>query len=299
MWKDPIENLIHLYEDGAFSRRDIIARLTKVTGSAAAALAALESAGLAEVALNTCPAGASVPESDPSLINQSLTISGEGGPLYIYQSLPADIGQGPKPAVMVVHENRGLTDYIKDVNRRVAKAGFVSVAVDLLSRQGGTQAFPDPADALAAYNRTQLPERLADMMSTLLTIRDQVYVKGDRLGVVGFCAGGGNVLALATKTNIVAAAAVYYGTPMPAAEQLANITAPMISFWGELDRAVTGAVPQLITALQGDTNKRYSMHIYPDVRHAFHNDTGTNYNAGAACDAWSKTIAWFNEFLNT
>lgn len=298
MWIDPIENLIHLYEDGAFSRRDIIARLTKVTGSAAAAIAALQSAGLAEVTPNTCPAGASVPESDPSLINQMLTINGEGGPLYIYQSRPADFSVGPRPAVMVVHENRGLTEYIKDVNRRIAKGGFVSVAVDLLSRQGGTQAFPDPADALAAYNRTQAAERRADLTSTLLTLRDQSYIRGERLGVVGFCAGGGNVLDLATSTNLLAAAAVYYGTPMPAADQLANITAPMIGFWGELDRAVTGNVPRLITALQADPNRRYAMHIYPDVRHAFHNDTGTNYDAAAACDAWAKTMAWFNRFLN-
>ena len=143
MDKDPIKSLIHLYEDGAFNRRELISRLTRYTGTAAAAIAAVESAGLAEAQVSSgCPVGVSVPANDPSLVSQTLSIHGEGGRLFVYQSLPNDYATVRRPAVVVVHENRGLTDYIKDVTRRLAKAGYVAIAVDLLSRQGGTPGLP-------------------------------------------------------------------------------------------------------------------------------------------------------------
>src|SRR5947208_2591676 len=176
MWNDPISSLLHLYEDGALNRRDLIQRLAKLTGSVAAALAAMESAGLAQVAAPVCPTGVQVAENDPAVFSQMLTISGEAGPLYVYQSLPANSGGERKPAVVVIHENRGLNAHIMDVTRRFAKAGYVGLAVDLLSHQGGTGKFPDPADATAAYNRTTVNERRQDMLSAVLTIRDQVYV---------------------------------------------------------------------------------------------------------------------------
>src|SRR5688572_21831233 len=197
MYQDPIKNLIHLYEDGALNRRDLITRLTRYTGSAAAAIAAVESAGLAEAQTTGCLAGVQVSESDRSVINQPTTIHGEGGRIKVYLSLPADWASAPRPAVVVIHENRGLNEHIKDVTRRVAKAGYVAIGVDLLSRQGGTDAFPDPVDAGNAYNRTQPAERLQDLRSALLTIREQSYVRDGRVGAIGFCAGGGEVFNLA------------------------------------------------------------------------------------------------------
>src|SRR4051794_23626992 len=125
MWADRISNLIHLFEDGQLNRRELVERLTKCTGSVAAAIAAINAAGLAEAQTATCPAGVQGPENDPGLFSQTLTILGEGGPLFIYQSLPSDWAQARRPAVLVIHENRGITDYIKDVTRRVAKAGYV------------------------------------------------------------------------------------------------------------------------------------------------------------------------------
>ena len=119
----------------------------------------------------------------------------------MYQSLPNDYATVRRPAVVVVHENRGLTDYIKDVTRRVAKAGYVAIAVDLLSRQGGTEVFNDPEAAGAAYNRTRTEERREDILSTLVKSRDQPYVQGDRLAALGFCAGGGDVFNVAVNTT--------------------------------------------------------------------------------------------------
>lgn len=297
MHSDSIGDLIHLYEDGQLSRRDVIARLTRYTGSLAAALAALASAGLAEAQIAQCPTGVRVPESDPSVFSQLLAIHGEAGPLYVYQSLPSNSSGKRLPAVLVVHENRGLTDYIKDVTRRIAAAGYVGLAVDLLSRQGGTANFPDAESAGAAYSRTRPDERRSDMLSALMTIRDQSYVQGDRLAAIGFCAGGGNVWDLVQNTNLLSAAAVYYGTPVPNAEQVARINTPVLAIYAELDRNITAALGPAIQALASG-NKRFEVHIYGNAAHAFHNDTGARYDPAAACDAWAKTLTFFARHLN-
>jgi carboxymethylenebutenolidase len=294
---DPIKSLIHLYEDGAFNRRELITRLTKYTGSIAAATALVESTGLAQQPVAGCLTNVRVSENDPSVFSQMLTIHGEGGPLFVYQSLPRDYASGRRPAVLVIHENRGLNDHILDVNRRVAKAGYVALAVDLLSRQGGTSQFPDPVQATAAYNRTTVEERRQDMLSALLTIRDQVYVAGNRLGVIGFCAGGGNVWDLAVNTDQLSASVIFYGPPPPV-EQLANLNAPVLGLFAEQDRGITGRLGPVLTALN-DGQKPYELHIYQNARHAFHNDTGASYEPTAACDAWQKTLTFFARHLNT
>jgi carboxymethylenebutenolidase len=297
MFNDPIKNLIHLYQDGAFSRRELIGRLTKYTGTVAAATAIVDSTGLAQSPPAAgCLTDVRVSETDPAVISQMITIHGEGGPLYVYQSLPRDYASARRPAVLVIHENRGLNDHIMDVTRRVAKAGYVGLAVDLLSRQGGTAQFPDPVQATAAYNRTQPLERRQDMLSALLTIRDQTYVRGNRLGVVGFCAGGGNVWDLALNTDQLSAAVVFYGPP-PTPDQLSTLNAPLLGLFAEQDRGITGRIGGILTALS-DMQKPYELHVYQDARHAFHNDTGAAYDPTAACDAWSKTLAFYAKHLN-
>jgi carboxymethylenebutenolidase len=295
-FRDPVHNLLHLYEDGALTRRDLVSRLTKYTGSLAASAAVIQEAGLAQATAQACPAGVQVAENDPAVINQLLTVHGEAGPLYVYQSLPADYASARRPAVLVVHENRGLTDHIKDVTRRVAKVGFVAVGVDLLSREGGSHTITDPVQQSAAFGRTTPQTRLQDMASALMTIRDQPYVQGDRLGAVGFCAGGGDVFNLATSTNLLNAAVVFYGT-VPQPEQLANMQAALLGHFAELDTNINGRLPVLMTALNAG-RKRHELHVHWNTGHAFHNDTGPRYDAEAACDAWSKTIRFFNRLLN-
>ncbi len=293
---DRIAGLIHLYEDGALNRRDVIRKLVGCTGSMAAAMAVLESTGLAQTTTAACAGDVRVAENDPAIYAEMLTLYGSG-PLYVYQARPsADSFTQPRPAVLVVHENQGLTNHIKDVTRRVAKAGYVGIAVDLLSRQGGSGQFPTPETAAAAYNRTRPEERREDMLSTLYTIREQPYVLREKLGAVGFCAGGGNVYDLAIHTDQLRAAVVFYGPAPNPVDQISQITAPLLCIYPELDRGTTTPLSAVLSTLIAN-NKRYALHIYENTNHAFHNDTGPRYDAGAACDAWSKTLVFFNEHL--
>jgi carboxymethylenebutenolidase len=297
MHNDRVRSLLHLYEDGALNRRELVRRLIQATGTTAAAIAAIEAAGLANAQTSTCPDGVKVAESDPAIRAQTLTIHGEGGPLFIYQALPADYQSRRLPAVIVIHENRGLNEHIKDVTRRFAKAGYVAVAVDFLSRQGGTHQFPDAEAAGQAYGRTTVEGRRQDMLSVLLTISDQTYVRGDRVGVIGFCAGGQNVFELAMNTDKLAAAVAFYGAPPNPVEQVEKINAPLLGIYAELDRNTNTRVPAMMTTMM-NLQKRHALHVYWGTRHAFHNDTGAAYDPGAACDAWAKTLAFFNVHLN-
>lgn len=298
MYEDnKIDSIIHLFEDGAFSRRELFDRLKRHTGSAAAATAAIAAAGLANAQQPTgCLAQVSVPDNAPDLLGEDLTLTSDGGPLLVYQVRQRD-AVGPRPAVLVIHENRGLVEHIRDVTRRVARAGFVGVGVDLLSRQGGTRQFPDADTQAAAYNRTRPEERRADMINALLFMRDQGYVRGDRLGVIGFCAGGSNVFDLAVNTDLLAAAVVFYGAAPTPIDQVARLRSPLLGIFAELDRGFTGRVPELVTALMAN-NKSFGLRVYQNANHAFHNDTGPRYDPTAACDAWANTLEFYNRYLN-
>jgi carboxymethylenebutenolidase len=149
----------------------------------------------------------------------------------------------------------------------------------------------------AAYGRTRPEERRADILSTINTIREQSYVRGDRIGIVGFCAGGGNVLDVVQYTDKLGAAVAFYGTPVPAVTAVPGITSPILLNYGELDRNITASIGPFMQAL-AQQQKRFEVHVYSNANHAFHNDTSPRYDPGAACDAWAKTLEFFNRYLN-
>ena len=292
----PIESLVHLYVDGAFSRRELIQRVARHTGSIAAALAALSGYNLAYAQTgDSCPAGISVPADAPDLNIFDVQYAGEASVLFGHLAYPMTSESQKWPGVLVVHENRGLVEHIRDVTRRVARAGFVALGVDLLSRQGGSQSFPDPAELGRAYSRTTAEERLADLKSSFAYLKSLDIVQGG-IGAVGFCAGGGNVWNLAVNQEALAAAVPFYGSPVPSAADIERIKSPVLAIYAELDRNLTLRMPDAITTML-NRQKTFGVHIYQGVGHAFHNDTGPAYNSAAACDAWSRTLAWFNKFL--
>ena len=295
--QDAVGRLVHLYIDGAFNRRELMRRVAGYTGGVASAMAALSAQGVAE-ADNTvaCPADASVPADAPDLNASDVQFNGDAGPIFGHLAYPKTNDPQNLPGVIVVHENRGLVEHIKDVTRRVARAGFVGLGVDLLSRQGGTQQFPDAVSQMNAYANTTPDQRRADLISGIAYIRSLTFVQPTRIGTVGFCAGGGNVWDLAVNVPELSAAVAFYGTPLPPVEQLATIQSPVLGMYAELDRALTLRTPPVITAMITQ-QKTFAFRIYQGVGHAFHNDTGPAYDPWAACDAWGQTIAWFNKFL--
>jgi carboxymethylenebutenolidase len=298
MYEDssPIASLVHLYFDGAFSRRELVRRVAGHTGSIAAAAAVLTNMGVAEAQQLSCPADVTVPPDAPDLVTQDVQFPGDAGPLFAYLAQPRTDDPSPIPGVLVIHQNRGLVDYIKDVTRRVARAGYVGLGVDLLSRQGGTQQFTDPVTQMQAYNRTTQPERRADLLSSLAYMKTLPSILLGAIGSVGFCAGGGNCFDLAVNSPDVSAAVVFYGAPPNPIEMLDNLAAPLLGHYAELDRTLTGQTPNIITGLLS-RQKTFGLHIYQGANHAFHDDTGPAYNPAAACDAWARTIAWFDKFL--
>ena len=294
--KDPVNELVHLYVDGAFDRRELWSRVTKLFGSGAAATAAL--GGYSELLAQTpqaCPANIKVPLDAPDIVASDIEYAGPASKIYAHFAYPKGV-EGKIPGVIVIHENRGLTDHIKDVCRRAARAGFAAIAPDLLSRQGGIQAFPEATQQTQAYGRTNQIDRRQDLISALDYLKFTPFVQHDRIGVVGFCAGGGNVWDLVLNLPELAAEVPFYGAPAPPVAELRNIETPVMMIYGERDRNLTASMAPVMTELLA-RQKVFAFRVYEGAAHAFHNDTGAAYNAEAACAAWAETVGYFNKWL--
>src|SRR5712692_10129996 len=296
--QDPVAKLVHLYVDGAFNRRELISRVAGYTGSMAAAIAALGGYSVMQAADNTpaCAVDASVPADAPDLNVSDVQFPGDAGVIFGHLAYPQTATPQILPGVIVIHENRGLVEHIKDVTRRVARAGFVGLGVDLLSRQGGTDQFADATQQVQAYGRTTQYERRSDLIASLDYLKHLDFVRFDRIGTVGFCAGGGNVWDLVLYLPELAAAVAFYGSPTPPLDQLYGIQSPVLAIYAELDRALSLRMPDVISGML-TKQKTFAFRLYEGVGHAFNNDTGPNYNASAACDAWAQAMGWFNKFL--
>jgi carboxymethylenebutenolidase len=215
-------------------------------------------------------------------------------PVKAYRVKPA--GTGPFPALIVIHENRGLTEHIKSVARRFAGQGYFTLAPDMLSRIGGKEKYPTDEEGVAAIGTLTSDGVQQDLQSAFDYLKSLPDVKADHIGVIGYCWGGGNSLLMATKVRALRTAVVYYG-PNPAnLDDVANIAGPMLGSYGELDNRITVNVPALVEAMK-KYNKSFEYKIYPGAAHAFFNDTGANYNADAAADAWKVTLAFLEKNL--
>jgi carboxymethylenebutenolidase len=289
--QDIRQQAIDLYDsfthDG-MDRRVFMGRMAALAGSVAAAEALIAS-------IAASPAAAAVvPATDPRLRTTTTGLLGNNGqPLY--KAYVAEPRSGPaKSTVIVIHENRGLNDYIRDVARRAALAGHYAIAPDLLSPSGGTPADEDSArDAIGKLD-------LAAAVSAGVAMLDLLHGRkgsNGKVGVVGFCWGGGYVDRLAVAAgNKLAAGVSFYG-PAPDAAEAAKVEAPMQFHLAGLDDRVAGTAWPFISAL-GKANKTLSANAYSGVNHAFHNDTSAErYNKLAAELAWNRTLAFFNLYL--
>ena len=241
------------------------------------------------------PPGVRVSPDDPAITAGDVQFPGQGVTLLGYLAQPT--GDGPFPPVLVCHENRGLTDHIKDVTRRLAKVGYVGLAVDLLSRQGGTAKVADPSSIPGLLGNLAPDQMVGDFQNGLAYLQGLPHVIKDRPGMIGFCFGGGVTWLAATRIQALRAAVPFYG-PNPPLSDVPNIQAAVLAIYGALDQRINAGIPAIEQAMQ-QNQKVFEKIIEPDANHAFHNDTGANYNPQAAQDAWAKALAWFDRYLKT
>jgi carboxymethylenebutenolidase len=282
------QRIIALYDDFThrhLDRRLFLEQATRLVGSAAAALAALS------LLQSNRALGQIVAPSDPRVTTTTITFPGSTGPVKAYVARPA--GAAKLPGIVVIHENRGLMPHIQDVARRVALAGYVALAPDLMSASGGTP--DDEEKARVEFAKVDLAVARNDAVAAIAHLKSRPDATG-RIGVVGFCWGGGMVNYLATAVPDLGAGVVYYGRTPPR-EDVAKIKAPLLLHYAGLDEALTSTVPAYEQALK-DAGKSYTLYVYPGVNHAFNNDTGAaRYDKAAATLAWARTIAFFDKTL--
>jgi carboxymethylenebutenolidase len=200
---------------------------------------------------------------------------------------------GKRPAVIVIHENRGLNPHTEDVARRFAVEGYLALAPDLLSVAGGTPQSEDAAREL--HTKANKDDMQAAALAAVAFIRSHTEATG-KVGAVGFCYGGGVVNQLAVASPDLVAAAPYYGI-QPPADKVPAIKAALLLHYAEKDDRINAGIAAYETALKAN-NKKYTLHMYPGTQHAFFNDAGAaRYNKAAADLAWGRTLAFFAEHL--
>jgi len=239
----------------------------------------------------TVPHG-TVAADDPMVSAGTTEFPGEDTTLEGYLARPAS--NEPAPVILVCHENRGLTPHIQDVTRRISKAGYVALAVDLLSRQGGTAALAS-GDVPGTLGNISPDTFVKDFLAGWRWLQEQNFALGERVGMTGFCFGGGVTWRVATQMSELKAAVPFYG-PHPEVSDVPNIQAAVQAIYGERDTRINQGIPAIEAAMQ-ENGKIYAKIIYPDCDHAFFNDTGSRYNPSAAQDAWKQLLAWFQRYV--
>ncbi|MGN6537476.1 MAG: dienelactone hydrolase family protein [Mesorhizobium sp.] len=280
---DAYDEYTHLTLD----RRGFMDRLTRLAGSGAAAAAIMPL-----LAANSASA-AQVAADDKRIKGEDVTFKGGKGNIKGYLVRPAE-SSGKLGAVIVIHENRGLNEHIRDVARRVALEGFIALAPDLLSSEGGTPANEDKAREMISGLDPAQP--IADGLATVAYLKTIEGGNG-KVGAIGFCWGGGQVNMLAVNAADLDAGVAYYGAQPKDEAAIAKIHAPLLLHYAGLDERINAGIEAYRKALDAD-HKEYTVYVYDGVNHAFNNDTSAaRYDKAAADLAWSRTIAFLKEKL--
>lgn len=288
--KDFAPELLELYDGyvhGKLSRRDFLER------AATYAVGSLTAVGILAALSPDYALAAQVSFTDQDILAEYITYPSPNGhgQVRAYQVRPAK-ADGPLPGVVVVHENRGLNPYIEDVARRVAKAGYLALAPDGLSSVGG---YPGNDDRGRELQAQVDPARL---MNDFFAALDYLLAEGrttGKVGITGFCYGGGVCNAAAVAYPELAAAVPFYGRQADPAD-VGKIKAPLLLHFAEEDPRVNATWPAYEAALKANGNV-YQGHIYPGTHHGFHNDSTPRYDEAAAKLAWERTLAWFARYL--
>ncbi len=285
-----MENRISsLYDDfrkGHTSRRDFLKKLAMITGSAAAA-----SALLPVLEDNQAIASAAKKQKELSVVTEFIKYPAATGEMRAFLARPE---KGKKfPAVIVIHENRGLVPHIQDVTKRMAKEGFLALAPDALSPLGGTP--DDVSNVGELFKKLNSEETTKNFVAAVKYLETHPNSNG-KVGCTGFCWGGAMTNQVAVNSPELDAAVPYYGR-QPSAEDVARIKAPVMAHYAENDAGINSGIAAFEEALKKN-NKEYKIFSYPGTGHGFNNDTNTTrYNAEAAKLAWDRTVGFFKEKL--
>ena len=275
------------YTHLSLDRRKFMERLTQLAGSgaAAAAIAPMLAASGAKADI--------IPATDDRLVTQDVTYPGANGvTMKGYLAKPKN-ATGPLGGVLVIHENRGLNNHIKDVARRMALEGFNALAVDFLSANGGTPA--DEEQARQMFTNLNAADVAANGEASRAYLAGIQGANG-KVGAIGFCWGGGTVNNLAVKSPNLNAGVAYYGG-QPKAEDVPSIKAPLMLHYGGLDERINAGIPAFKEALEKN-GKTFEIFVYDGANHAFNNETSAaRYDKKAADLAWSRTVAFFKKNL--
>jgi carboxymethylenebutenolidase len=275
---EELKELYRDYKSGKTGRRDFLRKLGVLTGStyaAAALLPVLENESL----------------QNNDLTTEFITYKGETGDMRAFMAHPKS---GKKfPAVVVIHENRGLVPHIQDVTRRMAKEGFLALAPDALSPVGGT---PEDVSNVGEKFKQLVPEQTTKNFVAAVKYLKTHPLSNGKVGCTGFCWGGAMTNQVAVNSPDLDAAVPYYGMP-PASEDVQKIKAPILAHYAGNDERINAGIPAFEEALK-KYGKEYQIFMYPGAQHAFNNDSNAErYNAEAAKLAWGRTIAFFKEKL--
>jgi carboxymethylenebutenolidase len=280
-------NLFDQYVHGGISRRDFM------DGAAKFAVGGLTAAAIFEALRPNYAYAEQVPKDDKRLKTEYVTFTSPQGydNVRAYLVRPAE-AQGKLPGVLVVHENRGLNPYIEDVARRLGVAGYLTLAPDELTSVGG---YPgDDEKGVALQAKLDQKKMMEDWAAAAAYLKSRPECTG-KVGVVGFCYGGGVANNLAVRMPDLAAAVPFYGM-QPSAEDVAKIKAPLLIHYGGLDNRVNAGWPAFEAALKAN-HVSYTVYIYEGANHGFHNDTTPRYDKAAAELAWNRTLEFFNKTL--
>jgi carboxymethylenebutenolidase len=285
------EEIGHDWADGLLSRREAIRRLGLLGLGATGAAAVLAACGGDKKKPARSGATSTTATSGSAASAETIGFAGPRGELIAAFAKPAKA----KGAVLVVHENRGLTPHFPAVVSRLAGDGYAALAVDLLSSQGGTAALADPAAAPAALAAAPAEQLVADLRAGIDELTKQV--RGAGVGVVGFCFGGGMVWQLlAAKEARLEAAVPFYG-PAPDPADFQGAKAAVLAIYGELDQRVNATRDRAEAAMKA-AGLTYEIKVFPGADHAFFNDTGPRYNPEAAKTAYADVLSWFGRHLS-
>ena len=280
-------DLYDRFTHGGLNRRAFIDRLAAITGSTGAAMALLQAMR------NDYAKADTVAADDARLSASTLEFDVGGAKASGYWVRPSGSGDRKLPAVIVIHENRGLNPHIRDVTRRVALEGFAALGIDFLSLIGGTPTDEDKARDMIGTRKA--PDIVAISRAAIAMLKARADVNG-KVGVVGFCWGGGAVNSTAVADPTLDAGVAYYGM-QPKAELVGSIRAPLLLHYAGLDDRINAGIPAYEAALKA-AGKSVEIHVYPGVNHAFNNDTaGVRYDKAAADLAWGRTIAFLKTKL--